>query len=144
MIQPANWRDLNAIRKLEQVCFPKDAWPLWDIIGVLTLSNVVRFKAIAGEQLVGFIAADVRPNQNTAWIATVGVLPEYRQGGVGGALLQACEEHIQLPRVRLNVRVSNEAAIRLYRHNGYAQTGLWPGYYQDGEDAFIFEKELKK
>ncbi len=144
LIQGATWRDLNAVRHLEQVCFPKDAWPLWDIIGVLTLPNVVRLKAMVDEQLVGFIAGDVRPGQNIAWIATVGVLPAYQGQGIGAALLAACEERIRQPRLRLNVRISNQAAIHLYKRRDYLQVGVWPGYYQDGEDALIFEKTLSE
>jgi ribosomal-protein-alanine N-acetyltransferase len=142
VIQPATWRDLSAVRYLETVCFPRDAWPLWDILGVLTLPQVVRLKALADGRLVGFIAADVRPSQKVAWIATIGVLPDFRQRGIGSALLQACEARITLPRVRLNVRPSNQGAIRLYQRSGYHQVGLWPRYYQDGEDALIMEKEL--
>lgn len=142
VIQAATWRDLNAVRHLENVCFPRDAWPLWDILSVLTLPSVIRLKAMANGCLVGFIAADVRPSQKVAWIATIGVLPEFRRQGIGGALLQACEARITLPRVRLNVRPSNESALRLYRRCGYHQVGLWPHYYQDGEDALILEKDL--
>jgi ribosomal-protein-alanine N-acetyltransferase len=131
---------LNALRYLEQVCFPKDAWPLWDLIGVLTLPNVVRLKAMIDEQMVGFIAGDVRASERMAWIATIGVLPAHRERGIGGALLAACEARLTVPRVRLNVRTSNEGAIRLYLNRGYRKVGLWPNYYQDGEEALVMEK----
>jgi ribosomal-protein-alanine N-acetyltransferase len=144
LILPATWRDLNAVRIIENICFPQDAWPLWDIIGVLTLPNVVRLKAVQGERTVGFIATDLRPAEKTAWIATIGVLPEYRRQGIGTALLQASEASIAQPRLRLNVRVSNAAAIRLYAQLGYSPVGLWQHYYQDGEDAQILEKELSR
>ncbi len=141
LIEPAGWRDLNAVRHLEQVCFPLDAWPLWDVLGVLTFPNVVRLKATDRGKLVGFIAGDLRPHENLAWIATIGVLPEYRRRGIGAALLQACEERLTLPRIRLMVRISNQEAIQLYRRTGYIQAGVWPHYYQDGEDAYILEKQ---
>ncbi len=141
-IEVAGWRDLNALRHLEQVCFPKDAWPLWDLLGVLTFPNVVRLKAVEGEQMVGFIAGDIRQSEKTAWIATIGVLPEYRGRGIGAALLEACEVRLNMPRVRLNVRVSNQPALRLYRKFSYQEVGVWPRYYQDGEDAYILEKRL--
>ena len=141
-IEPATWRDLNVIRHLEQVCFQKDAWPLWDIIGILTLPNVVRLKALVDGKIVGFIAGDIHPSENLAWIATVGVLPEYRRRGIGEALILACEQHIKLPAVRLSVRASNQDAIRLYLHLGYQKIGLWKKYYQDGEDALVMEKAL--
>jgi ribosomal-protein-alanine N-acetyltransferase len=141
VLQPATWRDLNGLRQVEQVCFPKDAWPLWDLIGVLTLPNIIRLKAVDDGKMVGFIAADVRPGQPIAWIATVGVLPEYRGQGVGTALMRVCEERISVPSIRLNVRISNQEAIRLYEHLGYHQVGTWPGYYQDGEEALVMEKK---
>ena len=38
----------------------------------------------------------------------------------------------------LEVRVSNDAAIRLYRRKGFLEHGVRPGYYSDnGEDALI-------
>ena len=142
LIELATWRDLNALRHLEKVCFPQDAWPLWDLVGVLTFPNVVRLRAVANSQMVGFIAGDLRPSERLAWIATLGVLPEYRGRGIGRSLLQACEQRLVLPQVRLNVRISNQVAIQLYQTSGYQRAGIWPSYYQDGEDALIMEKEL--
>ena len=133
-------RDLNALRKLEAACFPKDAWPLIDLIGALSLPNVLRLKAVDEGRMVGFAAADLRPGQDLAWIATIGVLPEYRRRGVASALLQACEGRARVSTVRLNVRVSNKGALVLYHGLGYTEVGFWPRYYQDGEDALVLEK----
>jgi ribosomal protein S18 acetylase RimI-like enzyme len=47
-----------------------------------------------------------------------------------------------MPEMRLNVRASNQAAIRVYLENGYQRAGLWEGYYQDGENALIMQKRL--
>lgn len=143
-IVPASWRDLNELRKVERVCFPTDAWPLWDLIGVLTLPNVERLKAVCDDRMVGFIAGDVRRSESLAWIATVCVLPEYRRHGIGTALLEACEARMNMPRVRLSVRASNKTAIHLYEHLGYYRYGIWPGYYADGEDALVLERTLIK
>ncbi|HLE13789.1 MAG TPA: GNAT family N-acetyltransferase [Anaerolineales bacterium] len=140
-IEPATWRDLNALRALEQVCFPQDAWPLLDLIGVLALPNVIRLKAQDDGKMVGFVAADIRRSQGLAWIATIGVLPEFRRRGIGAALLEACEARLNIPRIRLSVRASNSPAIRLYTRLGYHRYGTWPRYYSDGEDALILEKE---
>jgi len=140
LIEPANWRDLMPVRHLEQVCFGKEAWPLLDMVGVLALPNVVRLKAMLDGMLVGFIACDIRTAERQAWIATIGVLPEYRKRGIGSALLQECEARIDLPSIRLSVRASNLPAIRLYQVFGYQSVGSWPKYYQDGEDAVVMEK----
>jgi len=141
VIEPASWRDLNALRHLEQACFPKDAWPLLDLIGVLALPNVVRLKAVSHGEMVGFIAADIRPGQGLAWIATLAVLPAFRGRGIGKALLQACEELLEVSHIRLNVRTSNRVAIRLYEETGYQKAGLWHDYYEDGEDALVMQKK---
>lgn len=139
-IEPASWRDLRQVRQLEQICFPKDAWPLLDIIGVLSLPNVIRLKAITEAKLVGFIAGDIRSAEKVSWIATVGVLPEYRGRGIGRRLLEACEAQLPTPMVRLCVRASNDTAIELYKRCGYYGIGSWPNYYQDGEQAIVMEK----
>ena len=142
-IQTASWRDLNAVRKLEKACFPKDLWPLWDIIGVLTLPNIVRLKAVVGEEMVGFVAGEVRGGDHLAWISTVGVAPEYRGRGIGTRLLEVCEENLNVTAVRLSVRRSNFSAIRLYEQLDYQHVEVWAGYYQDGEDAMVLEKLLR-
>jgi ribosomal protein S18 acetylase RimI-like enzyme len=140
-IEQASLRDLNALRRVEQVCFPKDAWPLMDLIGVLTFPGVVRLKAVNGKEMVGFIAGDIRRLEGVAWIATVAVLPAYRGQGIGSALLQSCEEKITMKRIRLCVRMSNDTAIRLYERFGYERVGEWSRYYQDGESALVMEKK---
>jgi ribosomal-protein-alanine N-acetyltransferase len=140
LIEPASWRDLNALRHLEKVCFPIDYWPLLDLIGILTFPNLIRLKAVIEGEMVGFIAADTRAPVNLGWITTIGVLPQHRGRGIGSALLQACEESLNVKKVRLNVRVSNQDAIRLYRYRGYQEVTIWAGYYQDGEDALVLEK----
>ena len=84
-IETASLRDLGPLRRLEQISFPKDAWPLLDLIGVLTFGGVVRLKAVCDGQMVGFIAGDVRRMEGVAWIATVAVLPEYRGQGDRGS-----------------------------------------------------------
>jgi ribosomal protein S18 acetylase RimI-like enzyme len=47
-----------------------------------------------------------------------------------------------LPSVRLSVRRSNEAALRLYRDRGYHLVDVWAGYYFDHEDALVLEKRM--
>lgn len=139
-IHAATWRDLNALRRLEMACFPRDAWPLLDLIGVLTFPNVVRLKAVHGGELVGFIAGDVHRSEAAGWISTLGVLPEHRRRGVGSALLTACEARLDAPVIRLCVRPTNREAIQLYQNAGYHPASVWPRYYQDGEDALVLEK----
>lgn len=143
-ILPATWRDLKTVHQLERTCFELDAWPLLDILGVLTIPQIIRFKAEEGERLIGFIAADLRRAQATAWIATLAVLPEYRRSGIGAHLLEVCEEHINLPLIKLCVRENNQPAIQLYLKYGYQQIETWKKYYRGGDNALVFEKVVNR
>jgi ribosomal protein S18 acetylase RimI-like enzyme len=139
-ILPASIRDLGPLRHVEQACFPKDAWPLLDLIAVLTWPDVVRLKANVDGRMVGFVAGDPRPSENVAWIATIGVLPEFQRRGIGKALLLACENRLLQGRIRLCVRSSNLGAIEMYQHNGYYAVDTWREYYNDKENALVMEK----
>ncbi|MHB8806880.1 MAG: GNAT family N-acetyltransferase [Anaerolineaceae bacterium] len=142
-IQSANWRDLQDLYHLEHICFNQDAWPALDLLGVLTFPSVVRLKADWDGKMVGFIGGESRDHQQTGWIITLGVLEEYRGKGVAKALLEECEKKLAVQMVRLCVRVSNEAAIHLYKNQGYIQVEIWPQYYRGGEDALVFEKYME-
>jgi len=139
-ILPAALRDLGSLRRIEHACFPKDAWPLLDLLAVLTWPEVVRLKAVEDGQMIGFIAGDPRPFEQMAWIATVSVLPEYQRRGIGRALLRECEKRLTQPRIRLCVRVSNESAIHLYQQEGYYAMDTWREYYNDKENGLVMEK----
>jgi len=141
-IESANIRDLAGLRRLEHACFEKDAWPLLDLIAVLTWPDVIRLKAVENGELIGFVAGDPRPAEEASWIATLGVDPRYQRRGIGRALLHACEARVRLPRVRLTVRMSNTAAISLYEKEGYRSVDIWKRYYNDGEDGLVMEKTL--
>ena len=139
-IIPATWRDLRDLHELEKMCFQLDAWPLLDVMGVLTFHQIIRLKAMKDVKMVGFIAADLRRSQQAAWIATLAVSPEHRKTGIGSSLLNACEEKIDLPIIRLSVSQSNHPAIELYQKHGYQQVDVWKSYYRGGDNALIFEK----
>jgi ribosomal protein S18 acetylase RimI-like enzyme len=141
-IQAASVRDLGALRRLENACFDKDAWSIFDLVAVLTWPEVIRLKAVEDGEMVGFVAGDPRPSQGVGWIATIGVDPRYQRRGFGRALLHACEERMTFPRSRLTVRISNDKAISLYKKEGYRTVDIWKHYYNDGEDGLVMEKEL--
>ncbi|MEA4910059.1 MAG: GNAT family N-acetyltransferase [Chloroflexi bacterium] len=140
-ILPASWKDVGELRQVEKACFQDDAWPLLDLLGVLTMPGVVRLKAVVDGVMAGFVAGEPRPGPGIGWITTIGVLPQYRRLGIGTALLAAAEEQMGMPRVRLTMRRSNTVAQALYQKEGYHQVEVWPRYYAGGEDGVVFEKE---
>jgi ribosomal-protein-alanine N-acetyltransferase len=139
-ILPASLLDLGALQKLERACFDHDAWPLLDLMAVLTFPDVIRLKAVVDGRMVGFVAGDPRRSKGFSWIATLAVLPEFRRRGIARGMLRACETKLLTPRIRLCVRLENEAAIRLYEQEGYQRIDIWHTYYKDGGDALVMEK----
>jgi len=140
-IQRAGWRDLPAVYRLEKVCFSQDAWPLLDILAVLSVPGVVRLKAVSSGTVAGFIAGDWMKSRTLGRIITLGVLPGFRRQGMARRLLFAAESALCTPRYQLVLRRSNEGALRLYQEAGYRTTDSWPAYYRDGEEGLVMEKQ---
>ena len=141
-IQTASWRDLRPIVALEKICFGRDSWPWMEILAALSLPGTIRLKAERNEEIIGFVIGDRRARKDVGWVASIGVHPTYRRRGIGRRLLAACEQQLGSARIRLSLRRSNEQALALYRQVGYAQVGVWPEYYRDGEDALVMERVL--
>ena len=80
-------------------------------------------------------------------ITNIAVHPDHRRRGLGDAIVKALLRHAKsahLDSVSLEVRVSNTAAIALYKRNGFSEVGRRKGFYQKpAEDAIIMEARLK-
>lgn len=96
--------------------------------------------------VVGVVLASLIPPE--AEIFNLVVAADARRQGVAAALMQAIlqamtEAGIRV--VRLEVRESNTAAIRLYQGLGFRPAGRRPQYYHDpAEDALLLESILKR
>jgi ribosomal-protein-alanine N-acetyltransferase len=78
-------------------------------------------------------------------VISIAVLREHRGKGLGTALMQmALDEFLKSGCAVsfLEVRVSNEQAIAMYKKIGYTIAERIRGYYNDGEDAYVMEKQL--
>lgn len=75
-----------------------------------------------------------------AHITNVAVGRKFRNQGAGSMIMEALIAEAKkrnLCAMTLEVRVSNESAIALYKKFGFASAGVRPRYYGDGEDALI-------
>ncbi|MBX3259028.1 MAG: ribosomal protein S18-alanine N-acetyltransferase [Labilithrix sp.] len=78
-------------------------------------------------------------------LLNVAVAPAARRRGVGRALvddLVAFARRERAAKVLLEVRASNEPAIRLYERLGFARFNVRKAYYSDGEDGVEMMLEL--
>jgi ribosomal-protein-alanine N-acetyltransferase len=93
---------------------------------------------------VGFLAA-VLSADGQARILMFAVSTSFRRRGIGrqmmDSFLQACAMR-GLRRIELEVRTSNEEAIRFYKIYGFELAGVLPKFYTDGEDGYKMIRHL--
>ena len=141
-IRKAELRDLGPALALDREVFGQDAWTVMDYAAVFSEKGVRKFTAVSGGKFAGFGASEWDREQNAVCLMTLAVRPEFRNRGIGSALLEAMETAFgDLSDVYLHVDSENETAIRLYLQNGYKQSGIIPSYYMNGHDAIIMRNE---
>lgn len=130
--------EYQAVAVLESACFV-DPWPIEQIEyedKKNPIANV--YTATVDEEVVGYI--DFFITWDSASIARVCVADECRRNGIGKALIEKMVEvckkqEEEVANITLEVRVSNEAAISLYKKNGFEAVTTKKMYYENGEDA---------
>jgi ribosomal-protein-alanine N-acetyltransferase len=94
--------------------------------------------------LLGVLAAVISAPKE-ARILLMAVRPRYRNRGIGTGLLSEFISRcvaLDLKAVNLEVRISNEKAIRFYDTKGFNIISLLPNYYEDGEAGYLMRKVL--
>ncbi len=78
-------------------------------------------------------------------VVSIAVLPRARRKGIAQALINTALEGMQYYKAKqcyLEVRVTNDAGIALYKKLGFEVSRTIHGYYSDGEDAYVMSKKL--
>ncbi|NLE51048.1 MAG: GNAT family N-acetyltransferase [Chloroflexi bacterium] len=139
----ATLRDLRAIHRLEQVIFPLDAYTYADLAVLFIFPGMRNLKVVAPDgTLAGFVSAGPGRARRRGWIITIGVAPEHQRRRIGRWLLEAAEQRLGRPEMRLTVRASNAPAITLYKRMGYTVIERKPGYYRNGETGLVMAREV--
>ena len=146
MIRVAPLNDFDDVYKIEQSCF-LDPYPKKQLEYEFKENPLNKILvALVDDQIVGFI--DFMITFNSATIIQVAVLNEYRKKGIASSLLKEMENTFPkdlddvVETVTLEVRKSNEAALKLYEKNGYEFVVEKKHYYPNGEDAIYMVKRL--
>lgn len=143
-IRRATPKDLTAILRIETKCFAHDAWnreqfldylaqPERSIFLVATINGIARAYAVAYH------------TASRAEIDSIAVSTAHRGKGMAAALLRRAMNSLRqrdLPAVFLNVRLDNQAAIRLYRKLGFERIRRISDYYEDGAPALRMRRLL--
>lgn len=134
-----------AVYRIEKTSFPQP-WPFAAFEGFLGEPGFL--VATVDGRVVGYVVADTVPNagRTLGHVKDIAVHPDYRGRGIGAQLLGSAltvMREKRASRVKLEVRESNDSAIRLYRRFGFQFRRTLPRYYDDGEDAYVLVSELQ-
>jgi ribosomal-protein-alanine N-acetyltransferase len=137
-------RDLNAIEKIERESYPTP-WSRSMFAGELAKPSSISLGAFDPEdgELLGYL---IISRYVDAWhVMNLAVAPDHRRRRIATTLLERLFELTSGEGRRgftLEVRVSNEVAIKLYGQAGFKPRGIRRGYYTDNrEDALIMWRD---
>lgn len=141
-IVPMNLSHVEEIAELEKICF-SDPWSAKSILSELDNPLSLWLTAIEENCIAGYVGSQTVLGETD--MMNIAVRPENRRQGIGEALIEALVD--QLKQIgshclTLEVRISNEPAIKMYEKLGFVMVGRRPRYYQNPrEDALILRKE---
>jgi len=145
--------DLEKVSHINQVCLPENysTYFFMDLYEKYPATFIVA--NVAGE-IVGYIMCRIEAGlpslglfslTKRGHVISVAVLPAYQRKGIGEALMQEAMLGMRQYKARecyLEVRMSNDAAIKLYQKLGFETSRTVHSYYADGEDAAIMTRKL--
>lgn len=132
--------DVEAVYALSEACF-SEHWSLESIQKEISNPVASYFVAEIDEEIVGY--GGLWHVLDEGDIINIAVNSQYRRRGIGQAILKRLFEEAHekaLVILHLEVRQSNEAAIKLYQQNGFKEIAVRKGYYHHPlEDALIMD-----
>lgn len=131
--------DIDEVQKLEKMCF-SIPWSREALRMEVEQNKCARYFSVkVASRVIGY--GGMWTVLDEAHITNIAVHPDYRRQGVGRLIVETLmQEAVRLgmERMTLEVRVSNNAAISLYKALGFEEGGIRKGYYANNrEDALI-------
>jgi len=133
------------VYEIEKLSFGKDAYDRSLLLLYLNLSPETFLVAEKEGELIGYVVGVVK-KWGEGHVISLAVHPKYRRKGVATALMRELLKRFAekgAKAARLEVRVSNEAAIKLYEKLNFRKVGVVKNYYPDGEDAYLMVANLR-
>lgn len=146
-VKPATSSEIPALKTIETVC-GLSPWTIAAYTAELDRPDAVALTARFPEgETIGFILGRV-PIQsgNHAEIFNIGTLPEFRNRGIGTALIK--EFHAvcltrKVSAIWLEARKSNHVALAFYHSHGFVAQGSRRNFYTNPvEDAVVMSLSL--
>jgi [ribosomal protein S18]-alanine N-acetyltransferase len=143
-IRPLAYADLPQVIAIERRAFPTP-WSLAMFVLELSKPSGICLVGLEEGEIVGYLVCS---RYDTVWhLMNVAVEPSKRRQGIATTLLEALFDRADRPNEQytLEVRTSNESAIRLYERFGFRAAGRRRAYYHDNrEDALIMWRTVEE
>ena len=145
--------DLQSVMQINRVCLPENYTDLFFI----DLHERFPEAFIVAEEdgkIVGYIMGRIEVGLSNlglgglirkGHVVSIAVLPQSRRKGVAQALINKAIDGMRYYKAKqcyLEVRVTNDVGIGLYKKLGFEVSRTINGYYSDGEDAYVMSKKL--
>ena len=140
-IRRLTYADLPQVIAVERRAFPTP-WSLAMFVLELSKSSGICLAATLGDRIVGYLICS---RYDTVWhLMNVAVDDRLLRRGIASSQMERLFELADGPseQYTLEVRTSNEGAIKLYEAMGFVSRGVRRGYYTDNrEDALIMWRD---
>ena len=147
IIRPMTASDLNMVAQIESVSNP-EPWTYSDFEDSLAKEDGTTIMLVAEDEntVIGYLVLYTAAGESE--IVTIAVSPDARRRKVGSYLIEeairyADESYVYIEEINLEVRFSNEPAIKLYESQGFLVVGQRPNFYHNPkEDALLMKRIL--
>ncbi|NYT03123.1 MAG: ribosomal protein S18-alanine N-acetyltransferase [Candidatus Methanofastidiosa archaeon] len=95
-------------------------------------------------EVIGFVIGIVQKKEGH--ILVIAIRDDFKRKGIGTFLMKKLIDIYEkkgINRLKLEVRVSNIAAISMYKHLGFKITNRLKRYYENGEDGLLLRREMR-
>lgn len=130
-------RDAEDLFEIETLCF-NAPWNIGTMMEQMAEGIAVYCCLVIDEKVIGYTGFNYVMTESD--ILSVAINPSFQGNGYGKILMRNTldyQKSLGIDRVFLEVRVSNERAIRLYKGMGFEELTIRKKYYEDGEDAYV-------
>lgn len=143
-VRQAHPSDLAVVCRIETLSF-KDPYPPSFLASLYAIhSSTFLVAEIPGDSIVGYSVTAVRYGM-LGHLLSVATDPKHRKKGIATALVTETSRLLRgagASVLRLECRVSNSEAIRLYEKLGFERGETEQDYYPDGEAALVMYKRI--
>lgn len=143
MIKKTSSENIDILVKLEQECFPTEAWNHEQILSHHKAQNsLLYYLENQTSEPIGYLIYMENPFEIE--ILRIAVLSKFRKMGIAQSLLDYLESIANGREILLEVKSENSPAISLYEKKGFINFAVRKRYYPDGKTAILMKKESNK